>query len=139
MIDLALEVKVQDAMLRLADEMLLSSAHDCSEGGLAVAIAECCFSSLNHEASGATIELTANGLSREALLFGESPSRIVISFAAENLDKVREIAGACPFEVIGRVEDDVLKFSIDGKQVISSPVSELEGYWESSLEKTLHA
>ena len=139
LLDLALELKVQDAMLRLADEMLLSSAHDCSEGGLAVAIAECCFSSLNHEASGATIELASNGLSREALLFGESPSRIVISFAAENLDKVREIAGDCPFEVIGRVEDDVLKVSIDGEQVVASPVSELEGYWESSLEKALHA
>ena len=138
-LDLGLELKVQHAMLRLADEMLLSSAHDCSEGGLAVAIAECCFSSLNHEASGATIELAANGLSREAVLFGESPSRIVISFAAENLDKVREIAGDCPFEVIGRVEDDVLKVSIDGEQVIASPVSELEGYWESSLEKALYA
>ena len=138
-LDLALEVKVQDAMLRLADEVLLSSAHDCSEGGLAVAIAECCFSSLNHEASGATIELTSDGLSREALLFGESPSRIVISFGPENLDKVREIAGDCPFEVIGRVEDDVLKVSIDGNQVISSPVSKLEGVWESSLEKALYA
>ena len=138
-LDLSLEVKVQNTMLRLADEMLLSSAHDCSEGGLAVAIAECCFSSLNHEASGATIELAANGLSREALLFGESPSRIVVSFAAENLDKVREIVGDCPFEVIGRVEDDVLRVSIDGEQVISSPVSELEGVWESSLEKALGA
>ncbi|MCV5090977.1 AIR synthase-related protein, partial [Escherichia coli] len=41
-IDLALERKVQNTVLNLADEMLLKSAHDCSDGGLAVAIAECC-------------------------------------------------------------------------------------------------
>ena len=137
LLDLDLEVEVQEAMLRLADEMVLSSAHDCSDGGLAVAIAECCFSSLNNEANGATIEIPSIGLSNEALLFSESPSRIVISFAAENLDRVREIARDCPFSVIGKVEDDVLKIAIDGEQVISSSVSELEGVWESSLETTL--
>jgi len=138
-LDLALEVNVQNVMLRLADQMLLASAHDCSDGGLAVAIAECCFSSLNNEANGANIALTSKGMSKEALLFGESPSRIVISFSPENLEKVREVAGDCPFEVIGKVEDDVLKIAIDGERVISSPVSELEGVWESSLEENLKA
>ena len=138
-IDLALEVKVQDTFLKLADETLLKSAHDCSDGGLAVAIAECCFSSLNREAVGAQIELSSNGLSKEAVLFSESPSRIVVSFAAEDLDKVRDIAGDCPFAVIGSVGDDVLKISIDGAESISSPVSELEGAWESSLADVLDA
>jgi phosphoribosylformylglycinamidine synthase subunit PurL len=138
-LDLALEVKVQNVMLRLADELLLASAHDCSDGGLAVAIAECCFSSLNNEANGANVKLTSKGLSKEALLFGESPSRIVISFAPENLEHVREIAGDCPFEVIGKVEDDVLKIAIDGEQLIDSTVSELEGAWESSLAEALIA
>jgi hypothetical protein len=41
--------------------------------------------------------------------------------------------------VIGRVEDDVLKFLVDGEQVIASPVSELEGVWESSLENALQS
>ena len=138
-LDLSLALKVQNAMLRLAEEMLLSSAHDCAEGGLAVAVAESCFSSLNYEACGAAIELSSKDLSREAVLFAESPSRIVISFHPENLERVREIAGDCPFEVIGRVEDDVLRTSIDGEEVISSPVSELEGVWESSLAKALDA
>jgi len=138
-LDLSLEVKVQHAMQRLAEEMVLSSAHDCAEGGLAVAIAECCFSSLNYEACGATVDLASKGLSREAVLFAESPSRIVISFHSENLEKVRSVVGDCPFEVIGRVEDDVLRIAIDGEEVISSPVSELEGVWESSLAKALDA
>ena len=138
-IDLSFEVKVQDTLLKLADETLLKSAHDCSDGGLAVAIAECCFSSLNREAVGAQIELSSNGLSKEAVLFSESPSRIVVSFAAEDLDKVRDIAGDCPFAVIGSVGDDVLKITIDGGEAIAESVLDLEGLWETSLEKKLQA
>ena len=136
-LDLVLEKKVQDTCLRLADEILLSSAHDCSEGGLAVAIAESCFSSLNREAVGAEIELESGGLSTEALLFGESPSRIVVSFAPENLDRVKEIVGECPFTVIGNVADDVLIIKVDGTETVSASVSELEAIWESSLESKL--
>lgn len=136
-LDLVLEKNVQDTCLRLADEMLLCSAHDCSEGGLAVAIAESCFSSLNREAVGAYIELESCGISAEAVLFGESPSRIVISFAPESLDRVKEIIGECPFTVIGKVADDVLKMNVDGTETVSASVSELESIWESSLEKKL--
>jgi phosphoribosylformylglycinamidine synthase len=138
-IDLNLEKQVQDACLQLAEAGSLKSAHDCSEGGIAVAIAECCFSSLGRDAIGAKIELTSNGLSNEALLFGELPSRIVISFDPENLDVVRDAVGECPFEVIGTVEDDILKIAIDGEQSIAGPISQLEGVWEASLEATLNA
>jgi phosphoribosylformylglycinamidine synthase len=136
-IDLTLEKQVQDACLKLAEAGLLKSAHDCAEGGLAVAIAECCFSSLGRDAIGAKIELASNGLSNEALLFGESPSRIVISFAAENLEAVREAIGECPYELIGTVQNDTLKISIDGEQTVDSPVAQLESVWETSLEMTL--
>ncbi|MGH9947643.1 MAG: phosphoribosylformylglycinamidine synthase subunit PurL, partial [Pyrinomonadaceae bacterium] len=136
-LDLDLEKKVQDTLLKLADEMLLSSAHDCSEGGLAVAIAECCFSSLGRNAIGANIQLSANGLSNESLLFEESPSRIVISFVAENLDKIKSIAGDCPFTIIGAVEKDLLLISIDGTEVLSSSITSLESAWKTSLENQL--
>lgn len=138
-LDLSLEMKVQNTLLGLADAMLLNSAHDCSDGGLAVAIAECCFSSLNREAIGAQIELSSDGLSKEAVLFGESPSRIVISFAPGNLDRVTEMAGDCPFTVIGSVGDDVLKVAVEGEPVIATSVLELEGAWESSLAATLES
>lgn len=138
-LDLSLEKQVQDTLLKLADEMLLSSAHDCSDGGLAVAIAESCFSSLGRDAVGAEIDLKANGLSAEALLFGESPSRVVITFSPDNADAVKKIVGDCPFEVIGKVTDDVLTVRIDGEEAVSSPVAKLEGIWESSLEKKLTA
>lgn len=136
-IDLGLERKLQDALLAMADAMLLSSAHDCSEGGLAVAIAESCFSSLGREAHGAEITLETNGLSAEAALFAESPTRVVISFAPENLDRVRELAAGLPFAVIGTVRDDVLNISLDGQTAVSSPVAELEAIWESALEHEL--
>ncbi|MEJ7849636.1 MAG: phosphoribosylformylglycinamidine synthase subunit PurL [Pyrinomonadaceae bacterium] len=136
-LDLSLEKKVQDTLLSLADELLLNSAHDCSDGGLAVTIAESCFSSLCREAIGAEIVLENSGLSIEALIFGESPSRIVISFSEENLEKVNQIAGDCPFAVIGKVSDDVLRISIDGTDIISTPITELETIWESSLAKSL--
>lgn len=136
-IDLGLELMVQNTVLKLADEMLLKSAHDCSDGGLAVAIAECCFSSLNRDAVGAHIELTSNGLSKEALLFGESPSRIVISFPPEDLERIVELTDSCPFLIIGEVTDGPLWISVDGDDLISEPVSRLEKTWDTALGSSL--
>jgi phosphoribosylformylglycinamidine synthase len=136
-LDLSLEKKVHDVMLKLADATLLKSAHDCSDGGLAVALSESCFSSLGRDALGASVDLQSNGLADESLLFGESPSRIIVSFAAENLDKVQSIVGDCPFAMIGQVGDDAIRISIDGTEVITAPVAELETIWETSLEKKL--
>ncbi len=136
-LDLTLEKTVQGTCLKLADEMLLRSAHDCSDGGLGIAIAESCFSSLGRNAVGAEIELRSNGLSNEALLFGESPSRIVISFASEALDRVTEIVGDCPFEVIGKVAISNIKISVDGSEQINSSVADLESIWKNSLASRL--
>ncbi len=136
-VDLDLELRVQQALLRLADEMLVRSAHDCSDGGLAVAIAECCFSSLGRDAVGAEVSLSGAELFPEALLFGETPSRIVISFAAENIHRVKEIVGTCPFEVVGTVGGTDLRIAIDGENVVHAAISELEDAWQNSLRKAL--
>ncbi len=139
-IDLELEKRVQDACLALAAGNLLASAHDCSDGGLAVAIAESCFSSLNRDGVGAVIDLSnIRNLSDAALLFGESPSRIVISFASEKLDAVRRFVGDCPFEVIGRIAGDSLEIAIAGREVINAAVADLEAAWATSLEDKLSA
>lgn len=136
-LDLNLEKLVQDTCLIFADKHLLKSAHDCSDGGLAVAIAECCFSSLNRQATGAEINLTDENLDSAAQLFSESPSRIVVSFAADKLDEVKEIAGNCPFAVIGKVGGDSLKISVNGEEVVSAKIEELEKAWKNSLENQL--
>src|SRR5215510_11675425 len=72
-LDLNAELAVQTACLKAADAGLLSSAHDCADGGLAVAIAECCFSSLNRAPVGATIDLTGE-YNVATRLFSETPS-----------------------------------------------------------------
>ncbi len=136
-IDLNAEKLVQDTLLKLAEEMLLSSAHDCSDGGLAVAVAESCFSSLGRAVIGAEIDLASNGLTNESLLFGESPSRIVISFSSANLDKVRELAGNCPFAVIGRVAGADFTVRIDDLVSISAVAHDLEAVWKYSLKNKL--
>ncbi|MEQ1646484.1 MAG: AIR synthase related protein, partial [Pyrinomonadaceae bacterium] len=108
-IDLEEEKLIQDTLLKLIDNCLIKSAHDCSDGGLAVTIAECAFSSLGRDAIGAEIDLVESGLSSASLLFGETPSRIVISFSAESAEKVYALIGACPFAVIGKVAGTLLK------------------------------
>ncbi len=136
-IDLEQERRVQATLLALIDKCLVRSAHDCSDGGLAVAIAECYFSSLGREAIGAAIDLKNGDLSYESLLFGETPSRIVISFSPEDLIKVSALASDCPFELIGRVGGENLRFAISGKEVAEVPVAEIEGVWAGALEKQL--
>jgi phosphoribosylformylglycinamidine synthase len=79
---------------------LLRSAHDCSEGGLAVALAESCLSAARPV--GARLKLS-DDLRLDALLFGEAPSRIVISFDPEKEKQVRAIAEreGAPFSLLG--------------------------------------
>lgn len=136
-VDLDQEKKVQETLLRLIDGCLIKSAHDASDGGLAVAIAESCFSSLGRDAIGAEIALKESLLRPEADLFGETPSRIVISFLPEHEEKVKELAGDCPLFELGRVTGDTLNVSINGQAVVSAPVSELENTWANSLAETL--
>jgi phosphoribosylformylglycinamidine synthase subunit PurL len=136
-LDLSLEKVVQDTCLRLTDKGLLKSAHDCSDGGLAVAIAESCFSSLNRDAVGAEISLTIENLDATAQLFSESPSRIVISFSAEKLAEIEETVGDCPFVVIGKVTGNSLRISLNDQEVVSAKIEELENVWKGSLENQL--
>jgi phosphoribosylformylglycinamidine synthase len=139
-LDLEREKAVQEACLRAAEAGLLRSAHDCSDGGLSVAVAECCFSSLNRQGVGAEIELTGP-LSPAARLFSESPSRIVLSFEEAALGAVEEIAArvGCPLTILGRTGGDRLVIKADGEEVISVALGELEAAWRSSLATKLRA
>jgi phosphoribosylformylglycinamidine synthase len=134
-LDLVLEKQVQDTCLKLAEAGLLSSAHDCSDGGLAVAIAESCFSSLGRDAIGAKVSLKSDGLASDALLFSESPSRIVISFSAEKRAEI-ESRVSCPFEVIGEVGGENLEITL-GEAKVAASVAELQSGWEGALESRL--
>jgi phosphoribosylformylglycinamidine synthase len=140
-LDLELEKGVQETCLRAAAAGLLRSAHDCSDGGLVVAVAESCFSSLNRAWVGARLALDSEAVPESAQLFGESPSRIVVSFAESATDRVREIAREfnCPFTLLGRVGGDRLVIEVNGTVGIDARVEELEQVWRASLAERLGA
>jgi phosphoribosylformylglycinamidine synthase len=139
-LDLDLEIGVQQACLEAADAGLLHSAHDCSDGGLAVALAESCFSSLGREAIGARFEMEAT-LSPASLLFSESPSRIIVTFSPAVADQVRQIAERhnAPFDVIGQVGGNRLGITVNLREVVNVAVSDLEAAWRSALSRKLQA
>ena len=139
-LDLERERAVQQACLEAAEAGLLLFAHDCSDGGLAVALAESCFSSLGRDAIGAEAELSGS-LGPTALLFSESPSRIIVSFDASDVSAVQEIAerNKAPFAIIGRVGGSRLTITVNGDEMIAAEVSELETPWRVSLSAKLQA
>ncbi|MBN2100014.1 MAG: phosphoribosylformylglycinamidine synthase subunit PurL [Dehalococcoidia bacterium] len=104
-LDLRSEKNVQDAVLDLIGQRLVSSAHDCSEGGLSVALAECCVLG----GRGAVVALK-DRMRTDALLFGESQSRIVVSTARQNQDKVEAVCRkhGAPCTAIGEVKGNAL-------------------------------
>ncbi|OIP38836.1 phosphoribosylformylglycinamidine synthase II [Candidatus Desantisbacteria bacterium CG2_30_40_21] len=104
-IDIKMEVRVQQAVLRAFEAGLIKSAHDCAEGGLAVTLAECCLQGK----IGARIESKLS-IPITSLLFGESQSRIVVSVAKDNLSQLMQIImqADIPYEVLGVVEGEAL-------------------------------
>jgi phosphoribosylformylglycinamidine synthase len=147
-INLETEVVVQAVCLEAAEDGLLRSAHDCSDGGIGVALAECCFSSLNRDAIGANVSLPQiqtnsqpDALPVSSVLFSESPSRIIISFPASAHDAIESLANRknCPFTVIGQVGGDKLVITVGEEQVISTDIRELEKVWRGSLSRKLEA
>src|SRR5207245_4115120 len=139
-IDLEAERAVQTACLRGAEAGLLRSAHDCSDGGLAVALAECCFSSLNRDACGADIDITGD-YDIVARLFSESPSRIVISFDESARGNIEALvaAASCPMTLLGNVGSNRLRIESGGQEVIQLDVPTMEDAWRSSLNERLRA
>lgn len=105
-LDLGAEVKLQRAVLELARERLLSSAHDVGDGGLGVALSECCIAGR----IGCSVELPAGSDPINAL-FHEEPSRVILSFPPEQRAKVQERCEALgvPFLLLGFVGGDTLE------------------------------
>ena len=131
------EAALQNCVLDLIGQGLIESAHDCSTGGMAVAVAESGFP----REIGAKLELSSDGLLPEYLLFGEDASRVVISCPRENTVKIKEVGvkyrvAALP---IGVTQSEKLDIIVDGGAVVSAPVSQLKRAWESALERALHA
>jgi phosphoribosylformylglycinamidine synthase subunit PurL len=128
-IDLRLEQAVQSCCVAAIEKGILRSAHDISDGGIAIALAECCISG-PEKPLGVRIEMREM-IRGDALLFSESQSRIIVSVAEENLEQLREVAAEhhVPMQVIG---------AVGGTSFVIQPllrllVDELRAIWSAGL------
>jgi phosphoribosylformylglycinamidine synthase subunit PurL len=132
-IDLKIEQAVQNCCRQAIEEQLLSSAHDVSDGGLAIALAECCVGGPD-KPLGVRIE-THEMIRGDALLFSESQSRIIVSLKEENVGRLNEIAArhGVPAQAIGTVGGT--RFII--QPLLQLPVEELKTIWSTGLTARL--
>ncbi len=133
-VDLPHETKIQSAVRVLIRERLVKSAHDCSEGGLAVALAECCFNP--EKLFGAEIALNADDMSATTVLFNESQSRILISVAPENLDNTMSILRDrdVPSQQLGQVGDNELRIQVNDES-FAWPIADLYDDWWNAIRR----
>ncbi|MGB7129771.1 MAG: phosphoribosylformylglycinamidine synthase subunit PurL [Candidatus Sulfotelmatobacter sp.] len=134
-IDIEKEAALQKAIVQIVQLGLAESVHDCAEGGLAVALAEKTF----RAEVGARVDLASNSLPAEFVLFGEDASRILVSCDPNSVERIKQIAAKSQIsaDVIGQTIADRLEILLDGRIVVSSPVSDLSSVYESALESSL--
>jgi phosphoribosylformylglycinamidine synthase len=139
-IDLAAEKRLIDCLVALATDGVVASAHDISDGGLALTLAESCFAS--PKAVGANVKLQDSDAAAEFESFGERGARCVVSVAPAKLVALQGIARQYGVEAseIGQVTaGPSLRIEHKGRAVIDSPVEGLRDVWANSLERTLLA
>lgn len=127
------EKNIWKTLWELNDEKLIHSAHDCSDGGLAVALAE---SSFNEADLGVTITLN-DTIRSDALLFGESQSRVVVSADPKVVDAIKVVAkkNGVPCSVLGLVTKGNFKISLKGSRSIDLSLANVKEWWENGFEE----
>jgi phosphoribosylformylglycinamidine synthase len=143
-LSLETEKALHDFILNAIREGVVQSAHDCSDGGLSVALAECCISAPDTR-RGAVVKLHLDASRLDALLFGESQSRVVLSVKPEMVDQVLNRAwdAGIPAMKIGMVGGDRFVIEVEKGQWsegchIDLPVDQLHDRWALSIERTLN-
>jgi phosphoribosylformylglycinamidine synthase len=129
-IDLATERRLQKAVLGAIQQGLVASAHDLSEGGLAVALAECGF----ENGLGARVNWSTH-LRPDLALFSESQSRILLTAKPDKADQLAAYLAAQEVraENIGTVGGDRLVVKVAGHTAIDAPVAELRQVWKDAI------
>ncbi len=137
-LNLDTELALYRCLLELSGAGLLESAHDCSEGGVAVALAECCVSS--QTPVGARVALSnPQGLRGDALLFSESQSRVVVSVRPQDTERVLAAAGrwGVPAVRLGETGGDRLVMTSAEEGMVDVGVDELRSAWSQGLSRQL--
>ena len=150
-VDLGRERALQTLLPALVTERLIESAHDVSEGGLTVTLAESCFDTGALETTGgigvrvdlpaATGAAWAPDAGDEQTLFGESAGLVVVSAAAGQADAVlaRAKAAGVPARVIGTTGGAHLRIAIAGREALTLTVAEAEQAWGTAIETRMTA
>jgi phosphoribosylformylglycinamidine synthase len=135
-LELDKESALQKGVVEMIGLGLVESAKDCSEGGVAVTLAECGFA----RGLGARVDLSSDGLVPEFVLFGEDASRILISCDPTNIGRIKQIAVkyALSADFVGETVQDKLEIRVAGALAASAEVSELRNAWAGALQKALH-
>jgi phosphoribosylformylglycinamidine synthase subunit PurL len=136
-LDFAREKAIQAAIRALIKIGLVESAHDCSEGGLAIALVESCLS--GPEPHGAEVDFGETGLRADVLIFNETQSRIIISVKKQNASAALALLEwrGVPARRLGTVtKSDTLRMSADGK-TFGWSLTDLDAAWSQTLEKLL--
>jgi phosphoribosylformylglycinamidine synthase len=144
-INLAAEKRLQECLVALAANGAVRSAHDISDGGIAVTLAESCFAlpvEAQHAAPllGANVKLEGTTLPAEYALFGESGARAVVSVAPTSLAAVLETArqyGVTAHQIGQVIGSDAFRIEYKESAVIDTSVAKLYDVWAHSLERTL--
>lgn len=134
-INLSREKAVQEACLKAIRAGIIESAHDASEGGLAVALAESCF---NPSGSiGVVAGLDGSSIRADEALFAESQSRIIVSLQEKDLDALQAIckAAGAPLSILGKTGGERLR--IGG--LIDLPVEAMKDAWSGAIERFLRS
>jgi phosphoribosylformylglycinamidine synthase II len=134
-LDLEREAALQKGLIEMIRAGLVESAHDCSSGGLAVALAEPAFPT----GIGFRVDVASHGLPAEFALFGEDASRVVLACDPTQLSGIKQIASrhGLAVDVLGETVADNIEIKLDERVVVSAPVAELREVYESALEKAL--
>jgi phosphoribosylformylglycinamidine synthase subunit PurL len=134
-LDLEKEATLQRALLALIRAGVVESAHDCSDGGLAVALAE----SALPAGVGCKVYIAEQALPPEFLLFGEDASRIVLSCDPIHLPSIQQVAveHGLLADVLGETGSDRVEITMDGQSMISASIAELREAYEGALERAL--
>ncbi len=137
-LELDLERRAQELCLQIVQSGLVESAHDLSDGGLAVALAECAFSSYRRTPVGFEVDLRGE-LQAAALLFAETPSRFIVSSTDQNVEAILRAAADrnVTARVIGRTTGAQAVIKVAGQTIIDRAVSEIEAAWRGVLPRAL--
>jgi phosphoribosylformylglycinamidine synthase len=128
------EKRVQAAAREIVSSGLAESAHDLSDGGLAVALAECAFSD---QAIGAAVDIDS-ALRPEFLLFHEGPSRVILSTSDPAAVEAIAAKHGVPAPIIGTTQTGRLRISSGGRTLIDTEVRALRDLWEGALPGLLN-